>query len=162
LGRAVVAFVLILIVLLLPEGLVPAVLRRARGQRGRAADVAVAPILAAAGARTEAPATLDCRDVWRAFGGIQALRGVSLSVAPGGAAPRAHPARAPIPRAGARARGPAARDPARRGAVGPQPRGDRERGPPDPPDPRAWGGHSLRRAPHARRPRAVGPRGGAE
>ena len=83
LGRAVVAFVLILIVLLLPEGLVPAVLRRARGRRERAADVAVSPILAAAGARTEAPATLDCRDVWRAFGGIQALRGVSLSVAPG-------------------------------------------------------------------------------
>src|SRR5256712_8144148 len=74
---------LILIVLLLPEGLVPAVLRRARGRRGRADDVAMAPILAAAGAREEAPATLHCRDVWRAFGGIQALRGVSLSVAPG-------------------------------------------------------------------------------
>src|SRR2546428_8008601 len=64
LGRAVVAFVLILIVLLLPEGLVPAVLRRARGRRGRADDVAMAPILAAAGAREEAPATLHCRDGW--------------------------------------------------------------------------------------------------
>src|SRR2546425_8681364 len=46
-------------------------------------DVCSSDLLAAAGAREEAPATLDCRDVWRAFGGIQALRGVSLSVAPG-------------------------------------------------------------------------------
>src|SRR3989442_3680107 len=70
LGRALVAFVLILIVLLLPEGLVPAVLRRARGRRGRAADVAVAPILPAAGAPAGAPATLAFPDVGEAFGRV--------------------------------------------------------------------------------------------
>jgi branched-chain amino acid transport system permease protein len=30
-----------------------------------------------------APVALDCREVWKAFGGIQALRGVSLRVEPG-------------------------------------------------------------------------------
>jgi branched-chain amino acid transport system permease protein len=29
------------------------------------------------------PPLLDCQDVWKAFGGIQALRGVSLTIAPG-------------------------------------------------------------------------------
>jgi branched-chain amino acid transport system permease protein len=74
LGRAVVALALVLVILLLPEGVVPAALRLARRRAGEAAAPAVTP----AGARA-----LACRDVWKAFGGIQALRGVSLDVAPG-------------------------------------------------------------------------------
>jgi branched-chain amino acid transport system permease protein len=81
LGRALVALVLILVILLLPEGIVPAVLARWRAWRPRAAEpLVVTPAPAPAVA---APAALACQDVWRAFGGIQALRGVSLSVAPG-------------------------------------------------------------------------------
>jgi branched-chain amino acid transport system permease protein len=80
LGRALVALVLILVILLLPEGIVPAVLARGRAWRPRPAEVFAAPAPAPAVA---APTTLACRDVWRAFGGIQALRGVSLTVAPG-------------------------------------------------------------------------------
>ena len=81
LGRALVAFVLILVILLLPEGVVPALLARWRAWRPQRIDVAastpVEPAPAAPGA------VLTCEQVWRAFGGIQALRGVSLSVAPG-------------------------------------------------------------------------------
>jgi branched-chain amino acid transport system permease protein len=82
LGRAVIALVLILVILILPEGVVPAVLRRRPARAARVGDAAPAP--ADAGARAEAPAAaLACREVWKAFGGIQALRGVSLAVAPG-------------------------------------------------------------------------------
>jgi branched-chain amino acid transport system permease protein len=80
LGRAVVALVLILIVLLLPEGVVPAVLGRRRRPPPPAPEISDAPAPAAA---PTAPAALTCVDVWRAFGGIQALRGVSLGVEPG-------------------------------------------------------------------------------
>jgi branched-chain amino acid transport system permease protein len=110
LGRAAVAFVLILVILLLPEGVVPAVLARGQPWRRRQAQAAQSretappmatpgPVRAAsAGASTEgsrapaptaglvgapAPAVLACEDVWRAFGGIQALRGVGLSVGRG-------------------------------------------------------------------------------
>ncbi len=85
LGRAVVAFALILVILLLPEGVVPAILRRGRARRRpRAGDDAGAPALVTSDWRHDAAAAaLECRDVWKAFGGIQALRGVSLTVAPG-------------------------------------------------------------------------------
>ncbi len=113
LGRALVAFVLIVVILLLPEGVVPAVLGRWRrrrqlrwrrgsdrsAQRGAhprpsevpGAPAAVAGLESAAAPEGErlhessagAPAGLECRDVWKAFGGIQALRGVSLGVGPG-------------------------------------------------------------------------------
>ena len=84
LGRAVVAFVLILVILVLPEGVVPAVLRRWRGGRARPDDVARAPELTTPDAREPAAApTLECHGVWKAFGGIQALRGVSVSIASG-------------------------------------------------------------------------------
>ena len=79
-----------------------------------------------------------------------------------GAARRAEPARAQVPRAGARARRPAARHPARRGAVRPQPGeiasaiGLIRR------DPRARRDHPLRGARDAGGARAVRPRGGAE
>jgi branched-chain amino acid transport system permease protein len=90
LGRAVVALALILVILLLPEGVVPALLGRwpgrARRRAGAAPEAAVAPAPAPAlvpGGAAAPPAALECREVWKAFGGIGALRGVSLAVAPG-------------------------------------------------------------------------------
>jgi branched-chain amino acid transport system permease protein len=82
LGRAVVALVLILVILLLPEGVVPAVLRRWRARRPSAPVVALPPAPDLPRPAGE-PAPLECEGVWRAFGGIQALRGVSLRVEPG-------------------------------------------------------------------------------
>jgi branched-chain amino acid transport system permease protein len=85
LGRAVVALALILVILLLPEGVVPTVLRwwrawrPAQPEHPSAAALAVVP---KAEPSREA-AALECREVRKAFGGIQALRGVSLRVAPG-------------------------------------------------------------------------------
>ena len=49
---------------------------------GAVSGGSASPAAVAAGATAEA-AGLECRDVWKAFGGIQALRGVSLDVAPG-------------------------------------------------------------------------------
>ena len=90
LGRAVVAFVLILVILLLPEGVVPAVLARWRAYR---APTDRRPVESAARREAdlrESPrsgdmsgAALECHDVWKAFGGIQALRGVSLTIGRG-------------------------------------------------------------------------------
>jgi branched-chain amino acid transport system permease protein len=84
LGRAVVALVLILVILLLPNGVVPAILGRRRGHRPAAVSPGAAPAPApVAAARTGDGGALECRDVWKAFGGIQALRGASVQVAPG-------------------------------------------------------------------------------
>ena len=84
LGRAVVALVLILIVLVLPEGIVPAVLGRWRRRGTASVQVsAAAPAPVAATPAGGPAAALECQDVWKAFGGIQALRGVSLRAAPG-------------------------------------------------------------------------------
>ena len=87
LGRAIVAFVLILVILLLPAGIVPTVLARWRRWRPRAVEIAGTSVskVEISGPRTsDAPAApLECHEVWKAFGGIQALRGVSVSVAPG-------------------------------------------------------------------------------
>ena len=81
LGRAAVAFVLILVILLLPEGVVPAALARWRRWRPHPLEIFTTAAVTPAPA---APAVaLTCENVWRAFGGIQALRGVSLSVEPG-------------------------------------------------------------------------------
>jgi branched-chain amino acid transport system permease protein len=86
LGRAAVALVLVLVILILPEGVVPAVLRR---WRPRMPAVETAPALEIHGSVTHEPAAappaaaLTVHDVWKAFGGIQALRGVSLQVGPG-------------------------------------------------------------------------------
>jgi branched-chain amino acid transport system permease protein len=81
-----VALALVLVILLLPEGVVPAVLRRFR-RAAAAVEAAPRAVVAAAGADLPVAAAnagaLECRDVWKAFGGIQALRGVSLDVAPG-------------------------------------------------------------------------------
>jgi branched-chain amino acid transport system permease protein len=95
LGRAVVALALILVILLWPVGVGPALHRRWRarprpapGAKG-ARDPALAVEAAAGpdGSRIpggrSAAAALRCEAVWKAFGGIQALRGVSLSVEAG-------------------------------------------------------------------------------
>ena len=81
LGRAAVAFVLILVILLLPEGVVPAILARVRGRGAPPAGVAAPSV--APSREAGRGAALECVDVWKAFGGIQALRGVDLTVAPG-------------------------------------------------------------------------------
>jgi branched-chain amino acid transport system permease protein len=80
LGRALVALILVAVILLLPQGVVPTVLERVRRARPRprAAPATPAPTLP----RVEG-AALECHDVWKAFGGIQALRGVSLTVGRG-------------------------------------------------------------------------------
>jgi branched-chain amino acid transport system permease protein len=88
LGRAVIALALILVILLLPEGVVPAALSAWRAWRPAPGEVAVTAPPPVTAARSHAapgmePAALECREVWKAFGGIQALRGVSLRVAPG-------------------------------------------------------------------------------
>jgi branched-chain amino acid transport system permease protein len=92
-GRAAVALGLVVVFLVLPEGLVPALLRYGKrwfGRAPRAAPVVRGGMAAtsAKGSAVAAPVSaeiqagpiLECRDVWRAFGGVQALRGVSLEV----------------------------------------------------------------------------------
>jgi branched-chain amino acid transport system permease protein len=90
LGRAVVALAMILVILLLPDGVVPAVL--ARWRRGRPAAAAAAGPAArvvevAGAANGSAPPppspVLTCEGVYKGFGGIQALRGVQLAVGRG-------------------------------------------------------------------------------
>jgi branched-chain amino acid transport system permease protein len=98
LGRAGVALGLIVVILLLPEGIVPSVLRRF-ASRGNPAAGASGP--ASAPAAASAPATgklinlvphaagttgrvlLECQGVAKSFGGIRALRGVDLQVMEG-------------------------------------------------------------------------------
>jgi branched-chain amino acid transport system permease protein len=96
LGRAVVAFGMIVVVLFLPEGIVPAALARARRRRAgisHAEPGAAAPGIAVSapdgGGRADAPLAselktlLECRDVCKAFGGVRALAGVDLTLEPG-------------------------------------------------------------------------------
>jgi branched-chain amino acid transport system permease protein len=86
-GRAVVAFGLIAVILLLPEGVVPTVLARmkrilaGRGPAARLAAAAPLPSAAARGANPEADGPLlACTGVHKSFGGIHALRGVDFDV----------------------------------------------------------------------------------
>jgi branched-chain amino acid transport system permease protein len=86
-GRAAVAFGLIVVILLLPEGVVPTVLRRMKALFRRHAPRAPskptmsAPPAAAARKPAEAGGPLlVCEGVHKSFGGIHALRGVSLEV----------------------------------------------------------------------------------
>jgi branched-chain amino acid transport system permease protein len=83
LGRALVALVLIVVILLLPDGVVPAIRARWRRRRARAIPDRSTTPATPRDAATVAGAALECHDVWKAFGGIHALRGVSLTVAPG-------------------------------------------------------------------------------
>ena len=83
LGRALVALAMILAILFLPEGIVPTALglRVRRGPGAAPVSVAAPDAVPADGPRPSGgTAILECRDVWKAFGGIQALHGVSLTV----------------------------------------------------------------------------------
>jgi branched-chain amino acid transport system permease protein len=85
LGRAGVALALILVILVLPQGIAPSLIRlRARiaGDVSRAATKPGAPLPGALRAvpTPQAGVLLECREVVRTFGGIKALRGVTLSV----------------------------------------------------------------------------------
>jgi branched-chain amino acid transport system permease protein len=93
-GRAVVAFGMIAVILFLPEGIVPAILARARrgrtrighAERATAAAVTVRALEDGQGdgqSPSEAKSLLQCRDVCKAFGGVRALSGVDLALEPG-------------------------------------------------------------------------------
>ncbi|HKU97878.1 MAG TPA: branched-chain amino acid ABC transporter ATP-binding protein/permease, partial [Vineibacter sp.] len=96
-GRGIVAFILVVAILILPEGIVPSLQRwwarlRTRGTAppvvGEALGIAA---VAASGEasdkvaslRPQARALLEIRDVHKSFGGLQALRGVTLDVQEG-------------------------------------------------------------------------------
>jgi len=90
-GRAIVALGLILVIVLLPDGVVPTALARwrrwlrlppAKAAAVAAAPPRMAPGEAVVGADAAAP-VLACADVQKSFGGIHALRGVSLALHPG-------------------------------------------------------------------------------
>ena len=87
LGRAAVALALIVVMLVLPHGITPRVLERLRRHGGsrpvRAPATSTGLTLAARASATTPPAIeplLQCRDVAKRFGGLQALGGVSLEV----------------------------------------------------------------------------------
>lgn len=88
-GRAGVALALIVVILVLPEGIGPTLLRRLRMRNG--ADTSPTAARRSKLSRIPTPATqdhakevlLECRDVVKTFGGIQALRGVTLDVREG-------------------------------------------------------------------------------
>jgi branched-chain amino acid transport system permease protein len=81
-GRAIVALILILAILWLPEGVVPTFLRWLAKRRSKAAPPA--PALRPVEAESPAPVAerniVEIRGVTKSFGGLQALRGVSLDV----------------------------------------------------------------------------------
>jgi branched-chain amino acid transport system permease protein len=90
LGRAGVAFALIVVILILPQGIVPSVLRAIRritdsGHARPAASTRLNLVRTAVPekAATDERVLLECRDVAKSFGGIQALRGVSLQIREG-------------------------------------------------------------------------------
>jgi len=84
LGRGLVALVLIIAILLLPEGIVPTLLKRLRRRpRVAAATPAGTPIAAQASATRSDKPVLVVQDVRKSFGGVHALRGVSLEVRQG-------------------------------------------------------------------------------
>jgi branched-chain amino acid transport system permease protein len=88
-GRAGVALALIVVILVLPEGIAPSLLGWIRKFAGPAAAPAVLPraklvVAPVPAAQSDADAVLlECRDVTKNFGGIQALRGVTLDIREG-------------------------------------------------------------------------------
>ena len=91
-GRAVVAFAMILVILFVPDGIVPALVTPQHRRTARTMDAvppASVPIETTAiegrphHDREPVTTLLECRDVWKAFGGVVALRGVSLTMARG-------------------------------------------------------------------------------
>src|SRR5581483_2802412 len=90
LARGGVALGLILVVLLLPQGVMPSLIRwwRALAPRSLVPSLALPEPLVPAPRSDEAAGggeipVLDCRDVWKTFGGVQALKGVTLDVRQG-------------------------------------------------------------------------------
>ncbi len=86
LGRAIVALVLILVILLMPQGVMPAILRHWHRIVPPRLPLPAAPwaeVPSWDAAKTQAPPLLDCHDVRKSFGGIEALKGVTLSVQEG-------------------------------------------------------------------------------
>jgi branched-chain amino acid transport system permease protein len=86
LGRAIVALGLILVILLMPQGVMPAILRRWYRFAPPRLPEAVAPRVESRRPGVEtlhAAPLLDCRDVRKSFGGVEALKGVSLAVKEG-------------------------------------------------------------------------------
>ena len=84
LGRGLVALVLIVAILLLPEGIVPTLLKRLQQRPAPAVAPADKPQAPAhvKPIRTDLP-VLVVQDVRKSFGGVHALRGVSLEVRQG-------------------------------------------------------------------------------
>jgi len=88
--RGGVALGLILVVLLLPEGVMPSLQRSWRRLApalapARSLPAALVPSprsIESVAIRSLAP-VLQCRDVWKGFGGVQALKGVTLDVRQG-------------------------------------------------------------------------------
>lgn len=91
LARGGIALGLILVVLLLPGGVMESLMRwwRVFAPRGLAPLPRLPEPLVPAPRADEAPAAarhaavLECRDVWKTFGGVQALKGVTLDVRQG-------------------------------------------------------------------------------
>ncbi|TWT12916.1 branched-chain amino acid ABC transporter ATP-binding protein/permease [Reyranella sp. CPCC 100927] len=96
-GRGIVAFILVVAILILPEGIVPSLRRwwqRRQSRRAAPPAMADAPGIATVTAPREAGATvanlhpptrvvLEVGDVHKAFGGLHALRGVTLDIREG-------------------------------------------------------------------------------
>ncbi|MGO8178132.1 branched-chain amino acid ABC transporter ATP-binding protein/permease [Rhizobium leguminosarum] len=83
-GRAGVALALIVVILLLPSGIVPSLIRRFADRRGGigASETAAQAVtqLAPLAAAGSGPVLLKCENVTKSFGGIRALTGVTLDV----------------------------------------------------------------------------------
>jgi branched-chain amino acid transport system permease protein len=84
-GRAGVALGLILVLLLLPQGVMPSLLKRWHALAPRRLPVPAAPAWAVPRGQVGAHhgPVLDCRDARKSFGGIEALKGVTLAVEEG-------------------------------------------------------------------------------
>ena len=80
LGRAGVALALIVVILFLPEGIAPRLLRKLRSRAQPAAASAAEPLLQSIDAHAPGGTLLECENVTKLFGGLRALGGISLSV----------------------------------------------------------------------------------
>ncbi len=90
LARGGVALGLILIVLLLPDGVLPSLARLWRllapglvPKRALPEPLKPAPRAVGQAAMRSLAPVLECRDVWKTFGGLQALKGVTIDVRQG-------------------------------------------------------------------------------
>lgn len=85
-GRALVGLILVVAILWLPDGIVPAVRKRWRARQGQEATPAAPAVVPVAPAATHALGErniLEVREVTKRFGGLQALDGVNLDVREG-------------------------------------------------------------------------------